>query len=172
MAHTFQPILVLFSMPEYGAKKYKSSHFHLNQTGRRLLCGAPVNDAAPCSQVLSLQQPPVQGEVLHEGRLAVRRSVYVPVVTNRQQRLEGVLHHAGHRDGNQTVRLVVFKDVTPLAMQEEHNRLQENRKMHMGQNIPLWFFFYSFSLSEFSHFLSMEIHSLEHLHPQITLVLA
>lgn len=57
----------------------------------------------------------------------------VPVVANRQQRLEGVLHHAGHRHGNQTVGLVVFKDVAPLAMQQEHNGLQRHRTMDMSR---------------------------------------
>lgn len=95
-----------------------------------VICVVPVDDTASRSQVLRPQQPPVQGVVLHEGGLAVRRGVYVPVVTDRQQRLQGVLHHAGHCHGNQTVRLVVFKDVAPLAMQEEHNGLQGNREMH------------------------------------------
>lgn len=92
-----------------------------------VVCVLPVDDTASCAQVLSPQQPPIQGVVLHEGGLAVRRSVYVPVVTNGQERLQGVLHHAGHRHGNQTVRLVVFKDVAPLAMEEQHNGLQESQ---------------------------------------------
>lgn len=93
-------------------------------------CVVPVDDTASCSQVLSPQQPPVQGVVLHEGGLAVRRGVYVPVVTNGQERLQGVLHHAGHRHSDQAVGLVVFKDVASLAVQEEHNGLQGHRQVH------------------------------------------
>lgn len=38
-----------------------------------------------------------------------------------------MFHHAGHRHGDQTVRLVVFKHVAPLTMQEQHNGLQETK---------------------------------------------
>lgn len=115
-AHTLSQSLLCFIYLNIILRNITAGNF-LYIKPATVICGAPVNDATPCSQVLSLQQPSVQGEVLHEGCLAVRRSVYVPVVTNRQQRLEGVLHHAGHGDGNQTVRLVIFKDVAPLAMQ-------------------------------------------------------
>lgn len=81
-----------------------------------VLLKSPVEDAASCSQVLGPQHPPIKGEVLHEGSLAVRRGVYVPIVTDGQHRLQGVLHHAGHRHGNQTIGMVVLKDVVPLAM--------------------------------------------------------
>ncbi len=108
----------------------------MEQRGNNIsvVCVAPIDDTASCSQVLRPQQPPVQGVVLHEGGLAVRRSVYVPVVTNGQERLQGVLHHAGHRHGNQTVGLVVFKDVAPLAMQQQHNRLQETDRCIQSYN--------------------------------------
>uniref|UniRef100_A0A7N9APE2 SH2 domain containing 1A duplicate b n=1 Tax=Mastacembelus armatus TaxID=205130 RepID=A0A7N9APE2_9TELE len=86
------------------------------------------DDTTPGSQVLSPHKPRIKGVVLHEGGLAVRRGVYVPVVTNGQHRLQGVLHHAGHCHGNQSVCLVVFKDVAPLAMQEQHNGLQQCRQ--------------------------------------------
>lgn len=85
----------------------------------------PVDDAASRPQVLSPSQAPVQREVLHEGGLALRRGVDVPVVADGEQRLQGVLHHAGHRHGNQAVCLVVIKDVAPLAVQEQHNGLQD-----------------------------------------------
>lgn len=86
-------------------------------------CATPVDDTPPCSQVLSPHQAPVQGVVLDEGGLAVGRGVYVPVVADGQQRLQGVLHHAGHGHSDQTIRLVVFKDVAPLAVQEQHDGL-------------------------------------------------
>lgn len=47
-----------------------------------VICVIPVDDTTPCSQVLSPHQPPIQGVVLHEGGLAVRGGVNVPVVTN------------------------------------------------------------------------------------------
>lgn len=100
----------------------------------------PVDDATSRSQVLRPQQPPIKGVVLHEGRLAVRRGVYVPVVTNRQQRLHGVLHHAGHCHGNQAVRLVILKDEAPLAVQQEHNGLQQDTERANGGVIMLYSF--------------------------------
>lgn len=39
-----------------------------------------------------------------------------------------MLHHAGHRHSEQPVRLVVIKDVTPLAVQEQHDGLKDDRK--------------------------------------------
>lgn len=94
----------------------------------------PVDDTTSCSQVLNSHQPPIEGEVLHEGGLAVGRRVNVPVVTDRQERLQGVLHHAGHRHGDQTVRLVVVEDVAALAVQQQHNGLKEHRYAQGGYN--------------------------------------
>lgn len=85
----------------------------------------PVDDAAARPQVLRPEQAAVQREVLQEGGLALRRGVDVAVVADGQQRLQAVLHHAGHRHGNQPVRLVVLEDVAPLAVQQQHDGLQE-----------------------------------------------
>lgn len=87
-------------------------------------CDPPVDDTASRSQVLSPHQSSVQGVVLQERGLAVRGSVDVPVVADGQHRLQGVFHHAGHCHSNQAVCLVILKDVASLAVQEQHNRLQ------------------------------------------------
>lgn len=50
-----------------------------------VICVIPIDDTTPCSQVLSPPQPPIEGIVLHEGGLAVRRRINVPVVTNGQE---------------------------------------------------------------------------------------
>lgn len=139
MAPALSQSVLCFYMADYSAKKYNASMFHENQTSgvprvtpstpqclskmikptaskSLVICVVPVDDTASCSQVLRSQQPPIQGVVLHEGGLAVRRGVYVPVVANREQRLKGVLHHAGHCHRDQAVCLVIFKDIAPLAM--------------------------------------------------------
>lgn len=88
----------------------------------------PVDNVTSCSQILTPQQSPIKSVVLQEGCLAVRGCVYVSVVTNGQQRLQGMFHHAGHRHSNKTVCLFIFKHVATLAVQEEHNGLQEHRQ--------------------------------------------
>lgn len=85
----------------------------------------PVDDAAARPQVLRPEQAAVQREVLQEAGLALWRRVDVSVVADGEQRLQAVLHHAGHRHGNQPVRLVVLEDVAPLAVQQQHDGLKE-----------------------------------------------
>ena len=74
-----------------------------------------------------MQKPSVSGDILDEGRVAVRRGIDVAVVPDGQHGLQGVAHHAGHGDRQQVVGLVVLKDVAALAVQQEHHGLQPNR---------------------------------------------
>lgn len=90
------------------------------------LFGVLVEDPAARAGVQGLQQAPVPGQVLHEGGAAVGRGVDVAVVAHGQHGLQGVAHHAGHRHRLQRLRLVVLEDVAPLAVQQEHHRLQPN----------------------------------------------
>lgn len=92
------------------------------------LFGVLVEDPAARAGVQRLQEPPVPGQVLDEGGAAVRGGVDVSVVAHGQHGLQGVANHAGHRHRLQRLRLVVLEDVAPLAVQQEHHRLQPNSK--------------------------------------------
>lgn len=75
-----------------------------------------------------MKEAAVAGIVLNDAGAVVRGAVDVPVVAHRQHGLQAVAHHAGHGDGEEAVRLVVLKDVPALAMQQEHDGLQEDRQ--------------------------------------------
>lgn len=70
-----------------------------------------------------LQEQPFLVVVRDDGGVALWGVVYVAVIADGPDGLHGVASHAGHGDGRQAVPHVVFEDVLPLAMEQEHHGL-------------------------------------------------
>lgn len=87
-----------------------------------------VEDAAARAQVVRGVGPAVLGEVVDDGRVALRRVVGVADVADGHVREHGVPRHAGHGDGRDPTRGVELEDVLPLALQQQHHGLEAQRE--------------------------------------------